>query len=350
MGLYRRGKIFWFTIKQANKRIQESTGTENKKLAEKIFAKALNEIVEGKWFEKQKAKSTTFKEMTEKYLHKYHRMRDEFTVKKLLPVFGHLTLADITTEIVSDYRDERLKKVKPATVYQELSLMRRMFNVARREWKWVQDNPIADLSFSVGNSNARYRWLSLEEEKLLMDCASPDWLKDVITFALHTGMRRGEILNLLWKDVDFEGRLVRIEKSKNSEKRSVPMSKTVGDLLRRMKVRVITGQVFPVTEAALKDGFVRAVKKGKIDDFHFHDLRHTFATRLVQNGIDIYVVKELLGHKTITMTMRYAHHYPESLRHGVEVLDRLCYKYATVGSSVGCLNDEKSSKIIYGSA
>jgi len=251
MGLYRRGKIFWFTIMHTGERIQESTETENKKLAEKIYAKALNEIVEGKWFEKQKAKSITFREMTDKYLHKYQRTRDEHTVKKLLPVFGHLTLAEVKTEIVSDYRDDRLKVVKPATVYQELSLMRRMFNVARREWKWVHDNPVADLSFSVGNSNARYRWLSLEEEKLLMDCASPDWLKDVVTFALHTGMRRGEILNLLWKDVDFEGRLMRIEKSKNSEKRSVPMSKTVGDLLKRMKVRVITGQVFPVTEAAL---------------------------------------------------------------------------------------------------
>jgi len=349
MGLYRRGKIFWFTIKHAGKRIQESIGTENKKLAEKVYAKALNEIVEGKWFEKQKALSITFKEMTEKYLHKYHRVRDEHSVKKLLPVFGHLKLAEVTTEMASDYRDERLKTVKPATVYQELSLMRRMFNVARREWKWLKDNPVADLSFSVGNSNARRRWLTLEEEKLLLDCASPEWLKDVITFALHTGMRRGEILALLWRDVDLNRSLMRVENSKNSEKRSIPMSKTVHDLLKNMKVRDITGRVFPVTESALKDGFERAVGKAKIEDFHFHDLRHTFATRLVQNGIDIYVVKELLGHKTITMTMRYAHHYPESLRHGVEVLDRLCYNSATVEASDSCLNAGKSSKIKRGS-
>ena len=107
--------------------------------------------------------------MVEKYLNKYCMTRDKHTVKKLLPAFGHLTLADITTELVSDYRDERLKKVKPATVYQELSLMRRMFNVARREWKWLKENPIADLSFSVGNKNARERWLSVEEEKALLD-------------------------------------------------------------------------------------------------------------------------------------------------------------------------------------
>jgi len=121
-------------------------------------------------------------------------------------------------------------------------------------------------------------------------------------------------------------------------------------MLKSMKVRDITGRVFPVTEAALKDGFERAVIKAGIQDFHFHDLRHTFATRLVQNGIDIYVVKELLGHKTIVMTMRYAHHYPESLRHGVEVLDRICYNFTTVEGSDHCLNAEKSSKINYGSA
>ena len=107
------------------------------------------------------------------------------------------------------------------------------------------------------------------------------------------------------------------------------MSKTVEDLLRNMKVREITGQVFPVTEAALKDGFSRAIKRSGIEDFHFHDLRHTFATRLVQNGVDIYVVKELLGHKTITMTMRYAHHYPESLRSSIDILDN-CYNFATL--------------------
>ncbi len=157
MGLYRRGKIFWFTIMQNGKRIQVSTKTDNRKLADRIYAKSFTEIQEGEWFEKQKAKSITFREMTEKYLQKYYRIRDEHTVKKLLPIFGHLKLSELTTEMVSDYKDERLRTVKPATIYQELSLMRRMFNVARREWKWTKENPVADLSFAVGNKNARDR-------------------------------------------------------------------------------------------------------------------------------------------------------------------------------------------------
>lgn len=82
--------------------------------------------------------------------------------------------------------------------------MRRMFNVARNKWKWTKENPVADVSFSVGNSNARDRWLDTGEEERLLQCASPVWLQDVILFALHTGMRRSDILRLLWKDVDLK--------------------------------------------------------------------------------------------------------------------------------------------------
>ena len=178
MGLYRRGKFFWYTITHEGRRIQESTGTDNRRLAEKIYSKIQTELVEGRYFDKQKARTTTFREMVEKYMKKYERSRDPMTIKQLLPAFGNLTLSEITTELVSDYRDERLKAVKPATVYQELSLMRRMFCVARREWKWVKENPVADLSFSVGNSNARDRWLTLEEERWLLECSErPRWLR-----------------------------------------------------------------------------------------------------------------------------------------------------------------------------
>lgn len=162
--------------------------------------------------------------MVNKYVQKYYRMRDKHTIKKLLHVFGNLTLAEISTEKVSDYRENRLMTVKPATVYQELSLMRRMFNVARsREWKWTKDNPVADLSFSIDDKNARERWLTLEEEQtLLANATNPAWLRPLLIVALHTGMRLGEILNLRWKDVNLLRRLITIEKSKNGEKRSIP--------------------------------------------------------------------------------------------------------------------------------
>lgn len=210
--------------------------------------------------------------------------------------------------------------------------MRRMWNVARKEWKWVQKNPLADLSFSVGNRNARDRWLLPDEERALLEkAANPLWLYPLLVMALHTGMRRGEILALLWKDVNFLRRLITVQKSKNGEKRAIPISQTLLAVLKCMKVRDFSGRVFPISVRSLREGFEKALEKAGIEDFHFHDLRHTFATRLVQNGIDLYMVKELLGHKTLSMTTRYAHHYSESLRSSIDVLDQKYYNSTMVG-------------------
>jgi site-specific recombinase XerD len=107
------------------------------------------------------------------------------------------------------------------------------------------------------------------------------------------------------------------------------MSQTLYDVLKSVKIRDISGKVFPLAVRSLRAAYKQALKKACIEDFRFHDLRHTFATRLVQNGVDLYKVKELLGHKTLTMTTRYAHHYPESLRASVEILD-VCYNSATL--------------------
>ena len=113
-------------------------------------------------------------------------------------------------------------------------------------------------------------------------------------------------------------------------KRAVlPISNMLHRVLRDVKVRDISGKVFPIAVRSLRAAFEMTLKKAEIENFHCHDLRHTFATRLIQNGIDLYKVKELLGHKTLAMTMRYAHHYPQSLRAGIETLDS-CYNFATL--------------------
>ncbi len=142
-------------------------------------------------------------------------------------------------------------------------------------------------------------------------------------------MRRGEILNLEWANVDFNRMTVTVVKSKNDEKRTIPMSKTLHNTLKTIKIVDLSGRVFPISRWSLRQAFDKTIVKTGIEDFHFHDLRHTFATRLVQNGADLYKVKELLGHKTISVTMRYSHHCPESLRSSVEILDN-CYKSATM--------------------
>jgi integrase len=205
-----------------------------------------------------------------------------------------------------------------------------MFNVAIREWEWTKDNPVSRLSFSVGNSNARDRWLSDEEETILMKAATnPWWLRNFLNVALHTDMRRGEILNLKWMDVDMKRRIVTVVKSKNGEKRAIPMNNTLYNTIDSIKVRDISGKVFPISKSIVRHAFDKTVEKAGIDDFRLHDCRHTFATRLVQKGCDLYRLSKLLGHKSISMTMRYAHHYPESLRSSVELLDE-CDKSVTL--------------------
>jgi integrase len=293
MGLYQRGNFFWFSIAYQGNRIQESLKTDNRKLAEKLYAKVLTDIVEGRYFETAKTKTIQFQDMTDKYLKEHAHSRDTLTVKTLMMFFSGYMIAQITTKAIAEYRNMRLKTVKPATVYQELALLRRMFNVAIKEWEWCKDNPVSRLSFSVGNRNARDRWLTMEEEKLLLENATnPFWLRSLIMVALHTGMRRGEILDLRWQNVDLLRRLIRIVKSKNGEKRSIPMSNTLVNLFKGMTVRDISGRVFPLSGSSLRQAFDKIIDKAGIEDFHFHDLRHSFATRLVQNGVDLYKVKE----------------------------------------------------------
>lgn len=121
MGICKKGNVYWMIKQYRGKRIERSLDTSVKRVAEERYSKIVAEIIDGSYFEGRKAKTLTLADMVEKYRQKYQRLRDETTFKKLLPAFGHFTLAEITTEMISDYRVGRLKVVKPATVYQELS-------------------------------------------------------------------------------------------------------------------------------------------------------------------------------------------------------------------------------------
>lgn len=316
------------------RKVERSLDTAIRRIAGERYSKIVGEIVGGSYFDNQ-LRQTTFAELWTRYEAKHCKSRDMDSIKRLLPVFGGYQLSAITTNMISDYRSERAIKVKPATIYLELALMRRMFNVARREFKLVKDNPVADLSFSVGNKNARDRWLTVEDEQRLLEAATnPVWLRMLLLTALHTGMRRGEMLALKWQDVDMFRRLITIHRSKNGDKRAIPLSQTLYSVFKQAKIRDISGLVFPIAIRSLRAAFDKALAKANIADFHFHDLRHTFATRLVQNGVDLFKVKEILGHKTIIMTMRYSHHCCDSLRSSIDVLDKNPYNSPTISKDV----------------
>lgn len=224
-------------------------------------------------------------------------------------------------------KDMQREGVKPSTINRELATMKKAFNLALKEWEWVKENPVTKVSMEREN-NKRDRWLTFDEEDRLLSVSPPE-LKEIITVTLNTGLRLSEILNLSWKGVDLFRKTITVFESKNNEKRTIPMNETVFEILKsKAKVRSIRIDLgFSSKAGTQKDDrnvrrmFEEAVKKAGIEDFRFHDLGHTFATRLIQRGVDFYKVQKLLCHKTPSMTQRYSHHYPESLRDAVNLLE-----------------------------
>lgn len=334
MGLVKRGDVWWMSFTHQGNQVRRSTGTGDRRVADAILAKVKVQIVEGQYFERAVAESHTFKELMDRYEKEHvarklrHRGLNGY-MKNLRGFFGEKTLADITPKEIVAYKNKRYEDgMAPATINRELANLKKAFNLALREWEWCHMNPVSRVSMEKEN-NKRDRWLTEDEASRLLGCCRP-WLRDLVLFALHTGMRMGEILELTWRGVDFTRRTVTVFRSKNGERRTIPVNDTVLHVLKeKTKVRSLTvdrvfcSKIFtPLESGHLRRAFRLALGKAKIEDFHFHDLRHTFATRLVQAGIDLYKVQQLLGHKSPIMTQRYAHHYPESLRDGVEILDR----------------------------
>lgn len=258
------------------------------------------------------------------------------SLKFLLPHFGDSNLISISPKMISRYKVSRkVDGVKPATVNRELAMLSKAFSLAAKEWEWLKDNPVSRVSKEKEN-NARDRWLSKDEEKRLLD-NSPEWIKQIIIFSLNTGLRLGELIGLEWSRVDFSNKNILIDNSKNGEQRTIPLNKYALDVVtQRSRVRSLKcDYVFinryggKINPNSLRDAFRKILRKVEIDDFRLHDLRHSFATRLTQSDVDLYKISKLLGHKDIKMTQRYAHHCPDSLREGVEVLD-VDYNLTTV--------------------
>lgn len=335
MGLMKRNKVWWMSFIYQGRQIRRSTGTTDKRLADAILSKVKVQIAEGQFFEVREERERTFREMMDRYLKERSvgkspksALRDRGALNHLLPVFGELVLANITPKRLAGYKAQRrLEQAAPATINKELQLVRHAFNLAMREWEWCRENPMHRVSMEPVRNEVD-RWLTPNEEERLMAASSP-WLREVIVFALNTGMRQGEILNLQWQDVDFTRSTLVVMKSKNGTRRTIPLNAKVYELLasKQGATGASQGRVFttplgnPLKVRFLVREFCDARNRAGIPDFRFHDLRHTFATRLVQRGIDLYKVQRLLGHKTSHMTQRYAHHSPESLREGVNVLN-----------------------------
>ncbi|MBW2673254.1 MAG: site-specific integrase [Deltaproteobacteria bacterium] len=338
MGLYKRGTVWWMSFSCNGRQYRRSTETQNKKLATRIFDKLKGEIAEGKWFEKQPGDGYTFEDLMDKYMVEYSAVnkaasshkRDKSIVAKLKSYFGNYYLTEITPAMISDYKVKRRGDgVSPRTINYELVTMSHAFNMAIREWGLVNDNPVARVR-KERVSNKIERWLTSEEEERLLK-ESPQWLQDIILFAIHTGLRQSEILDLKWSQVDMERRTILIFEQKNRNVDTLPLNETAMKVLRCRYLSDLPseGYVFPNTRGERKNArllmkaFYVTREKSGVSNFRFHDLRHTFATRLIQNGADLYTVQKLGRWKTVSMVQRYAHHHTESLRAAIEMIDEI---------------------------
>jgi integrase len=338
MGLFRRGQTWWMRFTYKGKQIRKSTETDDKKLAVRIYQKVMGEVAEGKWFEKPIGADKTFQEMMERYMNEHSlpkkasSERDRSSLTHLLPFFGSTLVSEITPKLINQYKaNRRGKGASPCTVNRELALMKHSFNLAVREWEWIRENPLLKISMEK-EPPARDRWLTYEDEESLLSVC-PLWLNEIVIFAIETGCRRDEILSLEWKGVDLFCKVVAILGKKTGERRTIPLTHKAFEVLKdkekiRTKVRSIREDlVFThplgqrVNIHTLRSAFEDALKRAKIEKFRFHDLRHTFASRLAQMGTDPYAIQKLMGHKTFTTTQGYAHHYSESLKKAMEALD-----------------------------
>ncbi len=274
--------------------------------------------------ERNKPRPTLFQDFAEEYLawsrvNKRSHKTDEGWMKRLREAFKGKTLDEITTREIEGFKSQLAAELAPATVNRHLALLKHMYTLALR-WGKAKTNPVKTVRLFKEN-NARVRYLTENEEARLF-LACPERYRPIVTIALHTGLRKGELLGLRWRDVDFEVGILTVEQSKHGETHRVPMNSLVIEILQGLPRN--GPQVFAWdsgrTPRDLSHAFAEIAKRAGISDFRFHDIRHTFASRLVMAGVDIRTVQELLGHKTIQMTLRYTHLSPDHKRAAVERL------------------------------
>jgi len=241
-----------------------------------------------------------------------------------------LYLTEISSKLIWEYKVKRREEgAAPKTINNELILLGHAFNLAIKEREWLRENPVNKVSKEKVN-NLVERWLTLEEEKCLLSF-SPNWLGQIISFNLNTGLRQGEILNLQWPLVNMSRRTITILEQKNGGKDTLPLNEGAMDVLKeRAKVRnsktdyvFYNGNGTRINARNLLRAYYSARERAGIQKLRFHDIRHTYFTRHAQSGTDIYTMQKLGRWKDISMVMRYAHHYPESRRPAVERLDKI---------------------------
>lgn len=333
------------------KRIRQSF--KKKKDAEAELGKRVSLIAEGRYLDVKKDYKTTLGELLDKYVENYQNQSSfktwkRFCLAKFKDYFGEDTrLANIRYVDLETYRN-KLKQIPNqhgkvraiASVNREISCLHHIFTKAV-EWEIIERSPFdKGKSLLMKENNKRFRYLGEDEIQQLLDNCINQYTRDIVTAAINTGMRRGELLSLKWKQI--RGGFIYLSKTKTNEARQIPINDDLAELFKniRQKNQLRSEYVFcddkgrPFND--IKVSFKASLRSAVIEDFRFHDLRHTFASHFIMRGGKLKELQELLGHKNITMTMRYAHLSQEHKKKAVNLLNGLtaskngnCHKTVT---------------------
>ncbi|EBD9255502.1 site-specific integrase [Salmonella enterica] len=365
MSLFRRGEIWYASYSlPGGRRIKESLGTSDKRLATELHDKRKAEL----WRADRLGDfpDVTFDDACMRWLEEKAEKKslkdDRSRMAFWLAHFEGVRLKDVTEQKIysavnkmSNRKQLEIWKIKaavaqkngePAPVYsakpvttstkaKHLALMKAILRAAERDWKWLEKAPVIKIP-SVRNK--RVRWLEKEEAKRLID-ECPEPLKSVVKFALATGLRKSNIMNLEWQQIDMQRRVARVnpEDSKSNRAIGVALNDTACKVLRDQIGKHHKWVFVHTTAAKRADGtstpavrkmridsktsWLSACRRAGIEDFRFHDLRHTWASWLIQSGVPLSVLQEMGGWESIEMVRRYAHLAPNHLTEHARKID-----------------------------
>jgi|GEM_PF-153251 excisionase family DNA binding protein len=250
---------------------------------------------------------------------------DKCRLGVLEPYFKDVYLDEVTPLMIQKCVAWRLKSGNSkSSANRYLALLKKMFNLAIEEG-YLEANPAAKIKLFSEKDCLKERILTEDEEVRLKDASYPV-LRSVICVALNTGMRHGEILNLRWNQVDLERSAVTVERTKSGRPRTIPLNPPLlEELLSLRRQNGHSPYLFPNADSgkplrSMRTSFRAACRRAGISGLRFHDLRHTFGSRLVEKGVDIETVRSLLGHSSIAITQRYVHSTDERRKSAVDRL------------------------------
>ncbi len=291
-------------------------------------------IRDGRYFKTSKARKHTLEQMIDRYKkdilpsksrNAQHAKNQAAQLDWWKSEIGVYTLADMTPTLIAETRDKlaarevaKDKKLSPSTVVRYMAALSHAFTIAVKEWGWLDDSPMRKVA-KPKEPRGRVRFLSDDERKALLDAckgSATEYLYPVVILALSTGMRQSEIMSLTWDDVDLNRNCIILQKTKNDERRNVPLAGHAYEVIKQLsKVRAVhTKLLFPGINVKqrqrpfnLRKPWLNAIEAAGLSDFRFHDLRHSAASYLAMNGATLAEIAEVLGHKTLQMVKRYAH-------------------------------------------